>query len=164
MDGITYRVYEVWIVVRYQEASVVSLTPTNVFQSIEGYEDQADHYADGAVIDTAGDALVHPTDIVQAMLRDTEIGGNVPIADMDADSFDTAKAINPDLRFDFFLDRALSTEGWNDFCWQAGLRLHQNRSGQYQVAVFDENSEPKAYFTDRDNILVDRDGKTTFSP
>lgn len=157
------EVVEMVFRVIYRASKVVMLTPTNVFQSVQGYEDQASHYADGAVVRAAGDALTHPADIALAMLRDVDIGGGQPIANIDVASFAAARAKNPNLRFDFYLDQALTTEGWNNFCWFAGLRLHQNQSGLYQLSVFDDDLDAKAYFSDRENVLVDRDGKSIFA-
>ena len=158
-----FRVYEVWIVVGYQEASVASLTPTNVFQSIGGYEDQASHYRDGGVVNTAGATIRHPADILQVLLRDDLFGGNRPVADLDVDSFENVRALDRNLRFDFAVRQQMNTSNFSDFLFQAGMRLQQSRDGRFRLSAVDRTSRPVAYFGADEDIDLETDGASTFS-
>ena len=148
---------EVYLDIRFDDQSGIDAqSALEIFQKVQGFEDQTSKYADGGLITgVAGTVLENPVDIVQAFLRAKDLL-NRPIAEIDTASFTTARAKRTGWTFAFELLETIKDITWLDpLLQEAGLHLYKSVSGQWRIVARDKSVEPQHTLLDEWNIAVE---------
>ena len=148
---------EVYLDVRYDDQSGIDAqSALEIFQKVQGFEDQTSKYADGGLITgVAGTVLENPVDQVQAFLRAKDLL-NRPVAEIDTASFTTAQAKRTSWKFAFELLETIKDITWLDpLLQEAGLHLYKSVAGQWRILARDKTVEPQHTLLDGWNIAVE---------
>ena len=148
---------EVYTDVRYDDQSGIDAQAgLEIFQKVQGFEDQTSKYNDGGLITgVAGTVLESPVDQVQAILRAKDLL-NRPIAEINTASFTTARALRTSWKFAFELLETIKDITWLDpFLQEAGLHLYKSVSGQWTIVAREKTVEPQHTLLDKWNIAVE---------
>jgi len=148
---------EIYLDVRFDDQSGIDAQAAlEIFQKVQGFEDQTSKYADGGLITgVAGTVLENPVDQVQAFLRAKDLL-NRPIAEIDTASFTTARAKRTSWTFAFELLETIKDITWLDpLLQEAGLHLYKSVAGQWRIIARDKSVEPQHTLLDRWNIAVE---------
>lgn len=127
----------------------------DVFQAVEGYEDQATRYVDVDVINTAGLKLDNPIDQIQVFMRDKNTCMRMPIAQLETANLAAERVKLDGWVFDFTLDFEMEFDEFGWFCEQAKTRVYRTYDAKWKLSVFDKTAPPVALFTHDWNINVD---------
>ena len=148
---------EVYLDVRFDDQSGIDAQAAlEIFQKVQGFEDQTGKYADGGLITgVASTVLENPVDQVQAFLRAKDLL-NRPISEVDTASFTTARAKRTSWRFAFELLETIKDITWLDpLLQEAGLHLYKSVAGQWRIIARDKSVEPQHTLLDKWNIAVE---------
>jgi len=135
---------EIYLQVEFDDFLAVSDEEPDLFQIVSGWEDLTTAYNDGAVVNSSGSVLRNPVNILQALLRGSNLN-NLPAASVDSTSFTIAEASRSSWNFDFVMDEQVSDQFLDKFCFEAGLYLW-NIEGQWKCAAMDKSRVPEHFF------------------
>lgn len=148
----TTKIEEVSVKLEFDDLVTQTDQEPQIFQTIQGFEDQTAHYNDGAVVTSAGTVLRNPVHILEALLRAKNLN-NLKEAQIDATSFATAATSRNDWYFDFFLREQVSDQFLDQFCFEAGLFLYSTE-GKWHCSAMDVNRTPEHFFHGNYNMAV----------
>lgn len=135
---------EIYLQVQFDDFIGLSEEEPQVYQSVQGYTDSYTNYNGGSEVNTQGANLRAATDVLEAILRDTDLC-NLPTSKVDTASFNTAGASRSDWYFDFTLDEQVSDAFLDRYAYEAGLFLW-NQYGKWTVAAMDKDRAPNHFF------------------
>ena len=137
---------EIYLDVRFEDQESRDRESLPVFQEVDGFEDLAASYKDGAVISSAGVTLENPVHILESIFR-AKMLLNIPAASMDLSAFDAAATARATWKFAFVLDQPVEIEFLNQFAFQAALHLFKDGAGAWNAVAQDKTATPVHYFS-----------------
>ena len=147
---------EIYLDVRFEDQESRDRESLPIFQEVDGLEDLASSYRDGAVVSSSGIVLENPVHILESIFR-AKILLNTLAANMDLTAFDTAATARTTWKFAFVLDRPVEIDWLNDFAFQAALHLFKDSDGAWNAVAQDKATVPLHYFSAH-NIAVKNPG------
>mgnify|MGYP003675875373 FL=1 len=135
---------EVYLKVTFDDMMAFSESEPAVFQMVEGFQDVAGNYNNGAVQVAGSTAIRNPVYQLQALLRAKNLN-DLPVAQIDTTMFTAAAASRSSWYFDFFMREQVSDTFLDRFCFQAGLMLW-NADGKWKVAALDKSRAVDHFF------------------
>jgi len=128
-----------------------------VYQKVEGWEDQAAKYTDGAVISGAGTMLRNPVFQLEVLLRGLKMNA-LEIARVNTANFTAMAAYRTSWLFDWALplDQQVNENQIDRLGFEAGLYI-LTQSGQWDVAAMDKTRAPQHFFAGNYHMPVDGD-------
>ena len=125
-----------------------------VFQSVQGYEDQAARYQDGGAIVGAGTLIENPIDVLLALMRDKRMGMRMETAQIETSNLAAERTKLTGWKFAFSLDLAMDINALSDLAVQGKIRMFRTFDGKWKLSVFDKTNVPVAAFFHESNIAI----------
>ena len=125
------------------------------WRKVAGVYDATAKLVDGSLITgVANTVYANPVDQVHAILRMKDCLAK-PVAEVDTDSFDTARALRTSWNFAFTMyDPWTRIEDLDPLLKEAGLHLYLSAEGKWRIIAREKSTTPQHAFIDQWNIAV----------
>lgn len=148
-NDVACTITDIYLEVSFEDYQSIQNSPPELYGKAQGWEDQASHYADGGIVESAGDAITGPVNQLQAILRGVTLH-NRPVAEIDLTSFSAAASYRDAASWAFTYvlagDGEPVSKAWLDeFGLQAGLHIW-SEGAQFRVAAMDKSRPAQHFF------------------
>jgi len=145
-------IFAVYLDLRYEDQESTDQESLPLYQKVNGFEDTAAYYADGAVINTNGLVLQIPPEQLEAIFRAKTLLG-LTESNIRSASFGTAATARATWKFAFALDQPVKIQWLNTFAFECGCHLFKDTAAQWTLIAQDKTAAPSHYFSPH-NIAI----------